>query len=42
MPRRVWRYQRRNQNSYIKEEQTKQWPKEKSTKGQTTIYKTYI
>jgi len=23
------------------EEQTTQWPKEKSTKGQTTIYKTY-
>jgi hypothetical protein len=40
-PRRVWRYQRGNQNPYI-EEQTTQWPKEKSTKGQTTIYKTYI
>jgi hypothetical protein len=26
----------------IEEEQTTQWPKEKSTKGQTTIYKTYI
>ena len=26
--------------SYI-EEQTIQWPQEKSTKGQTTIYKTY-
>ena len=35
--RRVWRYQRGNQNPYI-EEQTTQWPKEK---GQTTIYKTY-
>ena len=25
----VWRYQRGNQNPYIEEEQTKQWPKEK-------------
>jgi hypothetical protein len=30
-----------NQNPYIEEEQTTQWPKKKSTKGQTTIYKTY-
>ena len=30
--RRVWRYQRANQNSYIKEEQTTQWPKEKVQK----------
>jgi len=30
-----------NQNLYIEEEQTTQWPKEKSTNGQTTIYKTY-
>ena len=37
--RRVWRYQRANQNPYI-EEQTTQWPKEKSAKGKTTIYKT--
>ena len=29
-----------NQNTYIEEEQTTQWPKKKSTKGQTTIYKT--
>ena len=29
--RRVWRYQRGNQNPYIKEEQTTQWPKD--TKG---------
>jgi hypothetical protein len=29
---------RGNQNPYIEEEQTTQWPKEK---GQTTIYKTY-
>jgi hypothetical protein len=36
------RYQKGNQNPYIEEEQTTQWPKEKSTKGQTTIYKTYI
>ena len=27
--RRVWRYQRGNQNSYIEEAQTTQWPKEK-------------
>jgi hypothetical protein len=26
-----------NQNPYIEQEQTTQWPKEKSTKGQTTI-----
>jgi len=31
-----------NQNPYIAEEQTTQWPKNKSTKGQTTINKTYI
>ena len=31
--RRVWRYQRGNQNPYIEEEQTTQWPKEKGTKG---------
>ena len=30
--RRVWRYQRGNQNSYIEEEQTTQWPKEKIQK----------
>ena len=29
---RVWRYQRGNQNSYIKEEQTTQWTKEKVQK----------
>jgi hypothetical protein len=28
-----------NQNPYIEEEQTTQWPKEKGQKGQTTIYK---
>ena len=30
--RRVWRYQKGNQNPYIKEEQTTQWPKEKVQK----------
>ena len=30
--RRVWRYQRVNQNPYIEEEQTTQWPKEKVQK----------
>jgi hypothetical protein len=29
-----------NQNPYIEEGQTTQWPTEKRTKGQTTIYKT--
>ena len=35
-------YQRGNQNPYIEEEQTTKWPIEKSTKGKTTIYRTYI
>ena len=30
--RRVWRYQRGNQNLYIEEKQTTQWPKEKVQK----------
>jgi hypothetical protein len=30
--RRVWRYQRGNQNPYIEEKQTTQWPKEKVQK----------
>ena len=30
-----------NQKSYIEEEQTTQWQKEKVQKRQTTIYKTY-
>jgi hypothetical protein len=30
--RRVWRYQRGNQNPYIEEEQTTQWPKENEQK----------
>ena len=34
------RYQRGNQNPYIEEEQTTQWPKQDKTKGQTTIYET--
>ena len=32
------RYQRGNQNPYIEEEQTTQWPKD--TKGKKTIHKT--
>jgi hypothetical protein len=31
--RRVWRYQRGNQNPYIEEEQKTQWPKEKVQKN---------
>ena len=30
--RRAWRHQRGNQNPYIEEEQTTQWPKEKVQK----------
>jgi hypothetical protein len=30
--KRVWRYQRGNQNPYIEEEQPTQWPKEKVQK----------
>ena len=30
--KRVWRYERGNQNPYIEEEQTTQWPKEKVQK----------
>ena len=39
--RRVRKYQRGNQNPYIKEEQTKQWPKEKvqKDKQRSTKYK---
>jgi uncharacterized protein YpuA (DUF1002 family) len=32
MSRRVWRYQKGNQNPYIEEEQTTAWPKEKVQK----------
>ena len=42
--RRVWRYQRGNQNPYIEEEQTTQWSKEKVQKDKQRskkhIYKT--
>ena len=44
--RRVWRYQRGNQNPYIEEDQTTQWPKEKVQKDKqrstkhTCTYKT--
>ena len=31
--RRVWRYQRGNQNPYIEEKQATQWPKEKAQRG---------
>ena len=43
---RAWRYQRSNQNPYIEEEQTAQWPKEKVQKDKqrstkhTCTYKT--
>jgi hypothetical protein len=39
--RRVWRYQRSNQNPYI-EEQTTQWPKEKRQKDKQRSTKHYI
>ena len=40
--RRVWRYQRGNQNPYIEEEQTTQCPKEKMQKDkQRSIKHTY-
>jgi hypothetical protein len=35
----VWGYQRGSQILQIEEGQTTQWPNEKTTKGQTTIYK---
>jgi hypothetical protein len=37
--RRVWRYQRGNQNPYIEEEQTTQWPKEKVQKDKQRLTK---
>ena len=46
--RRVWRYQRGNQKSYIEEEQKTQWPKEKVHKDKqqstkhTYMYKTKV
>jgi hypothetical protein len=37
--RRVWRYQRGNQNPYIENEQTTQWPKEKVQKDKERFTK---
>jgi len=39
----AWRYQRGNQNPYIEEEQTTQWPKEKvqKDKQRSTKHKIY-
>jgi len=39
--RRVWRYQRGNQNPYFEEEQTTQWLKEKVQKYKQRSTKTY-
>jgi len=39
--RRVWRYQRGNQNPYIEEEETTQWPKEKGQKDKQWSIKHY-
>jgi len=39
--RRVWRYQRGNQNPYIEEGQTTQWPKEKGQKDKQPYSKLY-
>jgi hypothetical protein len=39
--RRVWRYQRGNQNPYIEEQQTTQWPKEKVQKGKRSKKHSY-
>jgi peptidyl-tRNA hydrolase len=36
--KRVWRYQRGNQNPYIEEEQTTQWPKEKVQKDKQRLH----
>jgi hypothetical protein len=38
--RRVWRYQRDNQNPYIEEEQTTQWPKNDKQRSTKHTYKT--
>jgi len=40
--RRVWRYQRGNQNPYIKEEQTTQWPKEKVKRTNNDLQNIHI
>ena len=37
--RRVWRYQRGNQNPYIEEEQKTQWPKEIGQKDKKSVKK---
>ena len=37
--RRVWRYKRGNQNPYIEERQTTQWPKEKVQKDKQRAIK---
>ena len=39
--RKFWRYQRGNQNPYIEEEQTTQWPKEKVQKDKQRSTKHY-
>ena len=39
--RRVWRYQKGNQNPYSEEEQTTQWPKEKGQKDKQRSTKQY-
>jgi hypothetical protein len=39
--RRVWRYQRGNQNPYIEEEQATQWPKVKVLKDKQWSTKKY-
>jgi len=40
--KRVWRYQKGNQNPQIEEGQTSQCPKWEKVNGQTTIYKKHI
>jgi hypothetical protein len=38
----LWRYQRDNQNSYIEEEQTTQWPKEKYKRTNNDLQNIHI
>jgi hypothetical protein len=40
--RRVWRYQKGNQNPYIEEEQTTQWPNEKVQKNNNDLQNMHI
>jgi hypothetical protein len=40
--RRVWRYQKGNQNPYIEEEQTTQWPNEKVQKNNNDLQNIHI